>query len=383
MGYQLLIGSLLILVLINLVMNLYFLKTAQQKLGCEDIPDLVSVLIPARNEEANIGSCLESLIRQNCTNLEIIVLDDNSTDKTAGVVRRFCQQDPRIRLIKGKPLEKDWAGKPFACQQLADEASGQWLLFVDADTIHAPEMIGSTLKLACQTGADLMSGMPRQLGSSLPQKIAIPVLYFIIMAWLPVWYLQSSKGNPRPCVAIGQFMLFKSEFYREIGGHESVKNRIIEDVWLAVETVRHGGRYILADLSQVVFCNMYSNIRDMWNGFIKWMYSVASLSIWALAGLMLAGYILFFAPFLSLWNQMFVLNIPSPWFFIVVFQVVIIILMRLMVDIRFKEPVVSALLHPFGFVFLFASCISAIIKIASGNGVAWKERIYDHDSPVK
>lgn len=364
-------------------MNLYYLKTAQKTTERENLTDFISILIPARNEESNIGRCLQSLVNQTCSNLEILVLDDNSTDKTVDVVRELCQKDNRIRLIRGKPLEKDWAGKPFACQQLADEARGQWFLFVDADTTHAPEMIEATLQLARQTGADLMSGMPRQLGSSLPQKIAIPVLYFIIMAWVPVWYLQSSKGNPRPCVAIGQFMLFNSEFYREMGGHESVKNRIIEDVWLAVETVRHGGKYILADLSQVVFCDMYSNVRDMWKGFIKWMYSVASLSIWALVGLMLAGYLLFFAPFLSLWNQLFVLNIPSPWFLVVVFQVVIILLMRLMVDIRFKEPFVSALFHPVGFVFLFASCISAVAKILSGGGVVWKERVYDHDSRVK
>lgn len=383
MLYQLLLGSALILVFLNLVMNLYSLKTARREQCDEDIAEFVSILIPARNEEQNIGRCLESLIDQTSNNFEILVLDDNSTDNTADVIRYYSRRDSRIRLVNGKPLDKDWAGKPFACQQLADEAKGEWLLFVDADTVHAPEMISATLKLASQTGAALMSGMPRQLGLNLAQKIAIPVLYFIIMAWLPVWYLQSNKDNPKPCVAIGQFMLFQAGFYRKMGGHSSVKNRIIEDVWLAVETVRCGGRYVLADLSQVVSCNMYRNIGDMWNGFIKWMYSVASLSVWALVGLMLAGYVLFFAPFYSLWNQLFVLNISSPWFLIVVFQVVIIILMRLMVDIRFKEPFVSAFLHPFGFLFLFATCLSAIVKMVSGRGVIWKERIYDHDSRIK
>jgi len=383
MIYQLILGSLLTLVFLNLVMNLYFLKTAQRKSGREDLQEFVSILVPARNEQDNIGRCLQSLTQQTCANLEILVLDDNSTDKTAEVVAGFCRKDKRVRLVTGKPLETGWAGKPFACQQLADQAKGQWLLFVDADTIHAPEMVSSTLKLARLTGAALVSGMPRQLGHSLPQQIAIPVLYFIIMAWLPVWYLQSPKGKPRPCVAIGQFMLFDSAFYRNMGGHGVVKSRIIEDVWLAVETVRRGGKYILADLSQVVSCNMYRNIRDMYHGFIKWMYSVASLSIWALAGLMLAGYLLFFAPFYSLWNQLFVLNTPSPWFLVVVFQVVIILVMRLMVDIRFKEPLVSSLLHPFGFIFLFATCISAVIKIIMGNGVVWKERIYDHNSRIK
>jgi len=379
---QIIIAAGLVGFVLNLILNLRRLKTPYSDAKIPEPAPFVSVLIPARDEEANIEACLKSLQKQDYPIFEILVLDDNSSDNTADVVKRIAAKDNRIQLIKGEHLAEGWAGKPFACYQLAKKARGSWLLFTDADTTHAPHMLRSVLALALDLRASLLSGFPRQVATSLPQKVAIPVLYFIILSWLPLWWLQRSK-NPKPSLAIGQFLLFPSEEYWRIGGHKAVKSRILEDVWLGIEVIRQGGRHVAVDLSSVVSCNMYPSLGAMWEGFIKWIYSVAALSPAVLVGLLIAGYVFFLAPFYELWRELFVVAAPSDWRIIIIAQVTIILLMRWLVDNHFKESVVSTLLHPFGFSFLFLAGIYAASRRALGAGVSWKNRLYDRETGVE
>lgn len=379
---QIIIAAGLVGFVLNLILNLRRLKTPYSDAKIPEPAPFVSVLIPARDEEANIEACLKSLQKQDYPIFEILVLDDNSSDNTADVVKRIAAKDNRIQLIKGEPLAEGWAGKPFACYQLAKKARGSWLLFTDADTTHAPHMLRSVLALALDLRASLLSGFPRQAATSLPQKVAIPVLYFVILSWLPLWWLQRSK-NPKPSLAIGQFLLFPREEYWRIGGHKAVKSRILEDVWLGIEVIRQGGRHVAVDLSSVVSCNMYPSLGAMWEGFIKWIYSVAALSPAVLVGLLIAGYVFFLAPFYELWRELFVVAAPSDWRIIIIIQVTMILLMRWLVDNHFKEPVVSTLLHPFGFSFLFLAGIYAASRRALGAGISWKNRLYDRETGVE
>ena len=382
MLYQGIIAFGLVIFMLNLTLNLRSLKTLRGDDKAPEPAPLISVLIPARDEEVNIVTCLESLQKQGYPNFEILVLDDNSSDNTATIVEQIATKDSRIQLLRGKPLPKDWAGKPFACYQLAKQARGSWLLFVDADTTHAPYMLRSALAQALRLKSSLLSGFPRQLATSLPQKIAIPVLYFIILSWLPLWWLQRSR-EPRPSLAIGQFLLFPREEYWRIGGHEAVKSRILEDVWLGIEVSRCGGRQVAVDLSPAVSCNMYHNVGAMWEGFIKWVYSVLALSPPALAMMMVAAYFFFLLPFYSLWRELFVVVAPSSLRAVVISQVAMILLMRWLVDNRFKEPVVSIFLHPVGLSFLFLASFCAVFRRAAGAGVRWKERLYSRESNVE
>lgn len=382
MLYQILVVAGLALFAMNLVLNLKALRRPRKDSQLPKSAPLVSVLIPARNEEGNIEACLQSLQGQDYPNFEVLVLDDNSRDRTGEIVARIAMQDDRVQLLRGEPLPARWAGKPFACYQLAQKAKGDWLLFVDADTTSAAHMLRSVMALAMELKPSLLSGFPRQLASSLPQRIAIPVLYFIIMSWFPIWWLQRSN-KPKPSLAIGQFLLFPREDYWRIGGHQAVKGKILEDVWLGVETTRHGGRHIAIDLSPVFFCDMYHSLKGMSEGVIKWMYSVASLSPAALVGLMVAGYVFFLAPFYWLWHELFMVAAPTDWRPLIISQVIVIIAMRLMVDTRFREPAISAWLHPFGFCYILLSAVYASFMQAIGKGVSWKERVYSQGSGVK
>ena len=382
MLYQVVIAAGLVTFLVNLILNLRSLKTPRRNSRIPNPAPLISVMVPARDEEDTIGNCLESLQKQDYPNYEVLVLDDNSADNTAGIVSDMADGDNRIRLYSGESLPEDWAGKPFACYQLAQRAKGDWLLFVDADTIHAPHMLRSVLSIATKLKTSLLSGFPRQLANSFPQKVAIPVLYFVILSWLPLWWLHRSK-KPRPSLAIGQFLLFPRDDYWKMGGHEAVKSRILEDVWLGIEINRKGGRHVAIDLSPVVSCNMYRSVGAMWEGFIKWCYSVAAMSRLGLFAMLVAGYFFFLAPFYWLWNEYITLTAPSVWREVVLFQVAVILLMRGLIDNRFKEPVVSAILHPFGFTFLVASALYAGGKRVVGAGVSWKKRVYGGESSVE
>jgi len=379
MLYHLIIAGGLVLFMLNLFLNLRTLKRPRADSRLPESVPLISVMVPARDEEENIETCLKSLQAQDYPNFEILVLDDHSSDRTAEIVERLAAEDKRVRLFTSESLPEGWAGKPFACYQLAKQAGGSWFLFVDADTIHAPHMLRSVLSVAIESSRPgMLSGFPRQLANSLPQKIAIPVLYFVIMGWLPIWWLHRSH---RPSLAIGQFLLFPREDYWKIGGHKAVKSRIIEDVWLGVEINRSGSRHIAIDLSPVVSCNMYRDVGAMWEGFIKWIYSVAALSRFALAMLIAAGYAFYLAPFYWLWRELFVA--PTGWGAIIIFQVVMVFGMRWLVDSRFKEPVVSAFLHPLGFTFLILSALYGGSRQVVGAGVRWKKRLYSKESAVE
>ncbi len=382
MLYQVIIIVFLIIFLINLILNLRSLKVPRSDSKIPEPAPLVSILIPARDEENNIATCLESLKKQDYPNFEVLVLNDNSSDNTASIVSKIAVEDDRIRFFHGEPLPEDWAGKPFACYQLAKKAKGSWLLFIDADTIHAPNMLRSVLAQALEVKSSLLSGFPRQLANSLPQKLAIPVLYFILISWVPFWWLHRSK-EPKPSLAIGQFLLFTKEAYWQIGGHKAVKARIIEDVWLGIEITKHGGRQIAVDLSSVVFCNMYRNVGEMWEGFIKWIYSVAALSAAALVGLIITGYIFFLAPFYWFWNELFIVDATLTLRAVIISQVAIILVMRWLVDNNFKEPVISTILHPLGFLFLFISALYAGARKMLGTGIYWKNRFYSTESTVE
>jgi chlorobactene glucosyltransferase len=381
MLYQFIIAAGLVLFLANLLLNLRSLRVPDSRASVPEPAPFVSVLVPARNESANIRACLGSLLRQDYPAFEVLALDDNSTDGTAAIIGEMAAKDRRLQLVRGEALPEDWAGKPFACHQLAQRAKGAWLLFVDADTTHEPHMLRSVLAVATETRASLLSGFPRQMAETLPLKIVMPLMYFVILSWLPLWWLQRAR-RPRPSLAIGQFLLFSAAEYRRIGGHEAVRSRIVEDVWLGIETSRRGGRHVVVDLSQVVSCNMYPGIEAAWSGLGRSIYSITAISPVGLLGLVLAAYFFYVAPFYWLWHGLFMTEAPFSWLAVVVFQVAIIFLVRWLVDNRFREPGISVWFHILGFAFLFVNVLWFGGRWLVGAGVSWKERVYGREESV-
>lgn len=382
MIYQIVIAALLVLFMINLILNLRSLRTPAKNAQVPDPPPLISVLVPARDEEKNIRTCLESLQKQDYPNYEILVLDDNSSDKTAAIVNKLGAKDSRIQLHFGEPLPDEWGGKSYACYQLAQKARGDWLLFVDADTIHAPHMLRSTLALAMELNASLLSGFPRQLANSLGAKAVVPVFYFILLGWAPLWLLHKTR-KPKPSVAIGQFFLFNKDEYWRIGGHKAVQSKIVEDIWMGIEVARHGGRHIAVDLSPVVACNMYEDLGAAWHGLGRSIQSIAAMSSLGLAALIVLASCTYVEPFYWLFNGFSIGSEPLLWRGIVVLQIIVMLLMRWLVDNRFRLPAVSLVFHPFAMLFYIFDVILCELRWLVGAGISWKERFYGKESTVE
>lgn len=381
MIYQIIVAVVLVGFTVNMYLNLRYIKRPLTKKSLPENPPLVSILIPARNEALNIKRCLESLIKQDYPNFEILVIDDNSSDNTYEIIRRMSEKDSRIRVFHGESLPEDWAGKPYACYQLACRAGGEWLLFVDADTIHSPDMLRGIINLALQEKPALLSGFPRQIVSTESNRIAIPVLYFILWGWIPMWWIHRD-ARLRPSLAIGQFLLFPHDAYWRMDGHKAVQNRILEDVWLGVEVTRAGGRHIAIDLSEVTSCHMYRNLASMTEGFVRWIYSVASLSPMLVVALMTLAIILYVAPLFWFWRGISQ-GYAFLWLGIVGIQIIFGYTMRYFLDTRFKASLVSVILYPLGITFLLLICFRVFWQQITGVGVQWKNRLYHKESCIK
>lgn len=260
----------------------------------------ISVCVPARNEEKNIRRCIESLLAQTYPNLEVIVVDDRSTDATAAILAELSRRDSRLRVIHGAELPLGWAGKPHALAQAAAVAGGTWLCFVDADTFCKPEALASCYTKALETDADLFTIMTFQELGSFWEKTLMP----LILTAMSVGFPPRKVNNPKKRIAIanGQFILIKRAVYDAVGGHERIKDQIVEDKALAEQVKWNGYRLVVADGLAMARTRMYTSLPEMWEGWTKNIYlglrSTPSLLTLGAFGTTLA---LIAALFLPLW----------------------------------------------------------------------------------
>ena len=208
------------------------LKDNSEKL---DQADLVSVLIPARNEENNIANCLNNILQQDYENFEIFVLDDQSTDRTKEIVKSFSQKHSCVFYVDGEPLPPNWTGKNWACHQLSKKAKGKYLLFVDADVELAKNALSSALKILFAKQVKMLSVFPTQKIKTLGEWLIVPLMNWLLLSFLPLKQVYAS-ANISLIAANGQFMLWERETYFDIGGHKQVANAVVEDMELARKT---------------------------------------------------------------------------------------------------------------------------------------------------
>jgi glycosyltransferase involved in cell wall biosynthesis len=225
-------------------------------------PD-VSVVIPARNEEASLGSCLESLVPQSGVNFEIIVVDDHSADRT----REIGESYPSVRVIEAGPLPAGWTGKNNAVATGARAAQGEWLLFTDADTVHIPGSLSRALAEAKEHGSDLLSYSPEQIAVTFWEMAILPVVF----AELARQYPPSKVSDPHSpaAAANGQYILIKREVYDVVGGHAAIADKILEDVALARAVKASGHKIRFRYASDAVRTRMYRNYRQLREGWTK------------------------------------------------------------------------------------------------------------------
>ncbi|OAB47654.1 hypothetical protein PBAT_05445 [Paenibacillus antarcticus] len=233
----------------------------------------VSILIPARNESHNIEGCLSSILRCDTFNMdvEVLILDDHSTDDTETKIRAMSELDGRVKLIKGKELPAGWMGKSFACHQLAQQAEGEWLLFIDADVRLKNNALNDVMKTAYLQGKGLITGFPFQKTGTWLEKLVVPMMAFTIGCHLPIPLIRYSK-DPRFVAAHGAFMLIHHASYAASGGHVGIKDGLLDDMQLARAVKVAGHTVMLADVHEHAEMRMYESASEVWNGYHKNIY---------------------------------------------------------------------------------------------------------------
>ncbi|HTU71132.1 MAG TPA: glycosyltransferase [Candidatus Baltobacteraceae bacterium] len=268
-----------ILVAFLVLVNLAFAFRSQyiafnSRFALESVPapkvaPKISIIVPARNEAHQIEQCVRSLLAQDYPDLDVIVLDDCSEDRTAAIVARVAAEDPRLRLIHGEPLPEGWVGKPWALDQGARRADGDWLLFTDADTTHEPGALSAAFGYARAGNLDVLSVLTEQVMQTPAERIFLPsILWTIAFA---IGSLKAINDPARESALFnGQYVLASRRAYAAIGGHEAVRGEIAEDLELARRFKRDGRfRTALVNGNGLVRVRMYCSFRELWQGFVK------------------------------------------------------------------------------------------------------------------
>ncbi len=264
--------------LANVLANISFTRWAARR-AAADAP-MVSVLLPARNEEANVQACVRSLLAQDYPCYEVVALDDDSSDATGALLDRMARDDPRLRVLHHhSPLPAGVNGKSRACQLLAEHARGEWLLFVDADTVHRPDSIRAGVARAQGLGVALLSVIPKQRMASWGERLFVPAGFALIYNALSQWRVYLERRHRfLNAAAIGQYVLVRRDAYFACGGHNAIRSAILDDVALGRLFKQHGQRIALIE-GDWVSCRMYRSFREVVEGFSKNAFAILFSSL--------------------------------------------------------------------------------------------------------
>jgi len=326
----------------------------------------VSVLVPARNEERCIEACVTSLCQQDHVNLEVVVLDDQSTDRTSEILTSLKQRFPdRLRVITGTDLPKGWVGKSWACHALSQQATGDVFLFTDADTTHEPHCVRSAVALLEDQHLDMFSVIPYEEMHSIAEHVVIPMIHVLYFAYLPNDLIMN---NPRVSLAAanGQFMCFRKTSYESAGGHEAVRTALVEDVFLAKHMKSLGMRIALVDGSNAVSCRMYTSAAEVTAGFSKNFFAATSYNLPITIFFLLHLATAYIVPLAFLAGSP-VLSIA---------QLAMAGGIRLLIARRFRMPLWHAFLQPLTAAWSIAIGVNSIRWAYSRQGSRWKGRSY-------
>lgn len=262
-----LMASTLLMIALVAILNTLTLLRLRPAPPITDAPRL-SLLIPARNEAAVIDATVRALLAQAYPNFEVIVLDDASTDSTAAIAQSAGVGDPRLRIIRGESLPAGWMGKNWACHQLSQAASGEWLIFTDADVRWLPGALAALAETMTRTRADVLTVWPTQHTVTWSERLVVPLMALAVLGYLPLPLVHHTPW-PVFAAANGQCLAFRRRAYQAVGGHAAVRGQIVEDVALARQAKARGLRLRMADGAGLVACRMYGGWPSVRDGFAK------------------------------------------------------------------------------------------------------------------
>ena len=292
---------------ILLLSNVFWLALAIQSIGSlrriaylpEDGEPVstpkISIVLPARNESRNLSNALESLLAQDYSNFEILVIDDHSEDNTFEIAQEFSRRDQRVRALKGAELPDGWRGKAWALQQGAGIADGNWLLFTDADMIHDPRTIRCALGLAQREKLDLLSIAPHMNCLTFWEKVMLPFFVAILNLVRPLHKSNDPKSNV--ALVSGGFLMMKALIFRHVGGYEQIHDAIAEDLRLAEFFKFHAYKIkTVVSRSKWVRTRMYDSFKAIWEGLSRHAFEVSNYNPLRLCSAVLLAYAVIVTP---------------------------------------------------------------------------------------
>ena len=242
----------------------------------------VSVIIPARNEAANIEKTVRAFVAQTYESLEIIVVDDRSTDDTGAILGRIATSEPRLRVLHGTDTPAGWLGKPWALEQGSRAATGEILFFVDADIVYEPPAVAAAVDELKRSGASMLAILPDVVMKTPAERIAMPYLAMGVFSFLPTWLSNRTKIAVLGVGGGTGNMVWRTD-YDAAGGHDALRAAVVDDVGLARLIRKSGRRTIAVRAEHLVSVHIYSGLREIINGFTKNMFAVFSRSYFAIS----------------------------------------------------------------------------------------------------
>lgn len=344
--------------------NLRLYRAPPSATGCPTI----SVLIPMRNEEANVAAAVACVLASTGVDLELVVLDDHSTDRTGEILRGIT--DPRLRVAEAPPLPPGWSGKQHACAALGALARHELMVFVDADVRLAPGALsGMAGFMQANPAIGLASGFPAQVTLTWSERLLLPLIHFLLLGFLPIAGMQRSV-SPGFGAGCGQLFIARAEAYRRAGGHAAIRASLHDGIMLPRAFRRAGIMTGLFDATAFASCRMYSTAAGVWEGLTKnateGMAKPLALPIWTTilgGGQVLPAVLLLTSP-----------SVPAA------VALAASMGLRLTLAARFRQPWLSALLHPFGVAALLVVQWAALLRRARGRPATWRGRAYEAQS---
>jgi len=269
--------ALILMVVVYLTLNMLHLVRVESARGPLVDPPQVSVCVPARNEERDIEACLTSLLEQDYPDFEVIVVDDHSTDNTPAIIASLQKKYPHLVALRSAELPPDWYGKPFALHQAQQKARGEVLLFTDADPVFQPHALVSAVHLMTTRKLDLLSLMPAAEFGSFWERVVQPLIFAFIAGLTRFKKVNSVESSS--AMGVGAFIMVRREVYDRVGGHESLRQAILEDIGLAKRVKTSGASIMIADAKDQFSIRMYHSLQEIWVGWRKNIFLALRRSI--------------------------------------------------------------------------------------------------------
>lgn len=373
-AYQAVVAWLAALIAANAAVNFLVFKKPRALVstgGDSGLP-MISILVPARNEEDNIDACVTSLLALNYPNFEVVALDDGSEDSTYARLCRIRDRDYRLRVLVGSELPDGWCGKPHACWQLANAARGEYLLMTDADCVFAPDALLLALGALQEHRADMVSLYPNVICETFWERLILPTMAYIVFGFLPTPLVRGSRHHWfSPCN--GAFIFMPRSTYFDVDGHRAVRNQIAEDIKFAQNLKRRGKSLWYGDGSRVYSVRMYRNLDEILAGFTKNLFPAFDRKLWLLVPILALLTIVFVLP--PIWAVDGVLT-GASWAFLPMLTYAAVSSVRFGLSTRFgNDGPLYGFLTPLAWAMTVAIAIRSIVASYS-KGLEWKGRRY-------